>query len=123
MPSPKFTFQNHPSTQKDDDTSSSFKGSTATNGGSLATRVCLVISRILTTTKQLCVTDEEVCELSSLITEVNMIDTLSLKHSTVNKVLALLCEKSSSEQTLQEKVQQSQKMQFKSKLKLELKSM
>lgn len=75
--------------------------------------------------KMLTVSDDEVAELNSLIQEVNQIDTLTLKHSTVNKILSLLCEKSSSEQSIHEKVQQSQanKMQFKSKLKLELKSM
>ena len=39
-PSKKFNFA-------DIDTASSFKGSSATTGGSLATRICLLISKML----------------------------------------------------------------------------
>ena len=36
--------------------------------------------------------DEDIAELISLIQEVNQIDNLTLKHSTVNKISKLLCE-------------------------------
>jgi hypothetical protein len=113
---PKFTFAV-------DDTTSSFKGSNATQGGSLATRVCLIITKIITSLHQLSASDEDVAELNSLITEVNQIDTLSLKHSTINKILALLTEKQSSEMTLTEKVNESKQLQFKSKLRLASKTL
>ncbi len=103
-----------------EDTISQSKGSTGTNGGSLATRVALVISKILSSSK-VCPSDDDVGELNSLISEVNFIDNLTLKHSTVSKILNLLCEKPG--QSLADKVNQSKQLQFQSRLKLELKTM
>ncbi len=57
----KFTF---------DDGSSQNK-STSSQGGSLATRICLVLSRIMSALNPLSYSDEDVAELNSLITEVN----------------------------------------------------
>lgn len=66
--------------------------------------MCLVITKILTSLTKLCAQDDDVVELRSLITEVNQIETLSLKHSTVGKILGLLCERQSGEMTLEQKV-------------------
>ena len=83
--SQKFNFQST------EDTSSQNK-STATQGGSLATRLSLLVTRISSATYRVNYSDEDVADLNSLITEVNQIEQLSLKHSTVNKICKLLCE-------------------------------
>lgn len=106
----KFTF---------DDTRSN--RSTTSQGGSLATRFCLVLSRVMSALHPLSHSDEDIAELNSLITEMNQIDNLTLKHSTVNKICKLLCEnKDSIAQKISDSKQPS--LTFKSKMKLEMKS-
>ena len=116
--SQKFNFQST------EDTSSQNK-STATQGGSLATRLSLLVTRISSATYRVNYSDDDVADLNSLISEVNQIEQLSLKHSTVNKICKLLCE-SNVKETLAQKVNDSKQqstLAFKSKMKLELKGM
>lgn len=72
-----------------DDTTSLNK-STTSQGGSLATRICLTISKVMSSQHQLSHSDEDITELNTLISEVNQIDNLTLKHSIVNKIFKLL---------------------------------
>ena len=70
--------------------------------------------------------DDDVAELNSLISEVNQIDNLTLKHSTVNKICKLLCESSSSaKESISQKISDSKQpsLALKSKIRLELKSL
>jgi hypothetical protein len=80
--------------------------------------------RILSSQQRFSPSDEEVADLNSLITEVNMIENLTLKHSTVNKICKLLCD-SKAKESISQKVSDSKQPQlaFKSKMKLELKSL
>jgi hypothetical protein len=73
---------------------------------------------------QLSCSDEDIADLNSLICEINQIDNLTLKHSTVNKICKLLCD-SSSKESIAQKVSDSKQpsLAFKSKMKLELKSL
>lgn len=54
--------------------------------------------------------DDEAQELLSLLREVNSIDTLSLKYSTVNKILDLI--KPPEEMSFADKVKESKQMSF-----------
>jgi len=70
--------------------------------------------------------DEDISELYSLINEVNLIENLTLKHSTVTKIAKLLCESSQgNKESISQKISDSKQpsLAFKSKIKLEMKSM